>query len=323
MGRIRTIKPEFPQSESIGQLSREARLLFVQLWTIVDDAGRTRASSRMLASLLYPYDEDAGDLMEGWLIELAEKGMVNRYQAQEHSFLEICNWLKHQKIDHPSESRLPAFDESSRILASDTRSLAPDHGPVPGTSTVDQKPSRGKRGPRVKDPTKTELANARHAEFKAIIGEYWDSKNAGVQMPWDGREGKHLEMFLRAAPDITAAQFRGFLRNRFKSEVNHSERASQWIDWVASYAAGPIDRFGKTIHQEGTNGANQPSAAKQRVDNNRLAIAAALAKRGIHGPWDNPVPNGEAIPEPGHDGGAGGVHGRSGEVGPEILPPER
>ena len=66
-------------------------------------------------------------------------------------------------------------------------------------------------------------------------------------MPWDGREGKHLEMFLRAAPDITAEQFRGFLRSRFKSEVNHSERASQWIDWVTSYAAGPIDRFGKPM----------------------------------------------------------------------------
>lgn len=34
MARIRSIKPEFPQSESIGKLSRDARPLFVLLWTI-------------------------------------------------------------------------------------------------------------------------------------------------------------------------------------------------------------------------------------------------------------------------------------------------
>ena len=57
MGRIRTIKPEFPQSESVGRLSRDARLLFILLWTLVDDSGRTRGGYQLLASLLYPYDK--------------------------------------------------------------------------------------------------------------------------------------------------------------------------------------------------------------------------------------------------------------------------
>ena len=59
MARIRTIKPEFPQSESMGRVSRDARLCFVMLWTIADDSGRLRGNSRMLASLLFPYDDDA------------------------------------------------------------------------------------------------------------------------------------------------------------------------------------------------------------------------------------------------------------------------
>jgi hypothetical protein len=70
MPRIRTIKPEFPQSQSTGRVSRDARLLFILLWTIADDVGRTRAASRMLASLLFPYDDDAPALIEGWLAEL-------------------------------------------------------------------------------------------------------------------------------------------------------------------------------------------------------------------------------------------------------------
>ena len=114
MARIRTIKPEFPQSESVGRLSRDARLLFIQLWTLVDDSSRARASSRLLASLLYPYDDDAPSLIGGWMSELEDGGFIRLYRHEDTDYLDIPKWLKHQKIDHPSASRIPAFDESSR-----------------------------------------------------------------------------------------------------------------------------------------------------------------------------------------------------------------
>jgi hypothetical protein len=138
MARIRTIKPEFPQSESVGKLSREARLLFIQLWTLVDDSGRTRASSRMLASLLYPYDSDVPGLIDGWLSELDKSEMIHQYTVDGNSYLEICNWLKHQKIDKPSISRLPPFVEGSRIVHESSRMLATDL--VPSTSIYDLVP---------------------------------------------------------------------------------------------------------------------------------------------------------------------------------------
>src|SRR5690554_237465 len=114
MARIRTIKPEFPQSESMGRVSRDARLLFIMMWTIADDAGRLRAASRMLASLLFPFDDDAPSLIEGWLAELEDEGCIRRYVAGGTTYAEIVKWLEHQKIDRPSKSRLPAFDEGSR-----------------------------------------------------------------------------------------------------------------------------------------------------------------------------------------------------------------
>jgi len=138
VGRIRTIKPEFPESESVGRLSRDARLLFVLLWTFVDDSGRARASSRLLASRLYPYDEDAADLLDGWLDELQANGHVRLYEVDGNTYLDIPKWLKHQKIDRPSASRFPAFDEAStkprRTIAAHTLDL----GPVP--RTLDQGP---------------------------------------------------------------------------------------------------------------------------------------------------------------------------------------
>lgn len=121
MARIRTIKPEFPQSESMGHVCREARLCFIQLWTIADDSGRLRGNSRMLASLLYPYDDDAKDLMDSWLSELEREGCVDRYMAEGATYIQITEWTKHQKIDKPSPSKIPAptgeKPEDARILS--------------------------------------------------------------------------------------------------------------------------------------------------------------------------------------------------------------
>jgi len=114
VARIRTIKPEFPQSESMGRVSREARLLFVMLWPICDDHGRTRAASRMLASLLFPYDDDAPALIDGWLDELEREGCIERYESGGSTYLHIPKWLTHQKIDKPSN---PVHPEPPRGLA--------------------------------------------------------------------------------------------------------------------------------------------------------------------------------------------------------------
>ncbi len=125
MPRIRTIKPEFPQSETIGRLTREARLLFLQLFTLVDDAGRARAAPRMLASLLYPYDDDAAERIDGWLAELGRHGLVVCYAQGGARYLAITHWNEHQKIDRPTPSRLPPppgedAREASRGLATES-----------------------------------------------------------------------------------------------------------------------------------------------------------------------------------------------------------
>ena len=123
MGRIRSIKPEFPHSESMGKVSRDARLLFVLMWTIADDSGRLRGSSRMLASLLFPYDDDAPKHIDKWIDELAREGCIDRYHASAATYIQIRKWLEHQRIDKPTPSRIPAFDESSRGLQEDSRIL--------------------------------------------------------------------------------------------------------------------------------------------------------------------------------------------------------
>ena len=126
MGRIRSIKPEFPQSESMGRISRDARLCFVEMWTIADDEGRLRGSSRMLASLLFPYDDDAPKLIDTWLSELQAEDCIVRYEVGDAHYIQIVKWLEHQKIDRPSKSKIPQFDLSSRTIASPRESSCED-----------------------------------------------------------------------------------------------------------------------------------------------------------------------------------------------------
>jgi hypothetical protein len=129
MPRIRTIKPELPQSQTIGRLSRDARLLFIQLFTVADDAGRARAASRLLASLLYPYDDDAPGLIDTWLGELEHHKQIRRYEVDGSEYLEIVKWLEHQKIDRPSPSRLPEYREGSLPPRDHSRGSDADLGP--------------------------------------------------------------------------------------------------------------------------------------------------------------------------------------------------
>ena len=56
-------------------------------------------------------------------------------------------------------------------------------------------------------------------------------------------------MWLKESPNTSLEQFTAFLRNRFKSDVNHTERPSRWIRSVTGYAGGPLDRFSKPLTQ--------------------------------------------------------------------------
>jgi hypothetical protein len=185
MARIRSIKPELPQSESMGRVSRDARLLFILIWTLCDDEGRTRAASRMLASLLFPYDDDAPTLVDGWLAELARERCIVLYQHEGSSYLQVCKWLNHQKIDKPSRSKIPAFDESSRILANPREVSCEDQGsrikdqgeepPTEGASAPDDEThSLWRDGPKLLGQLSLPERSAR-----SNIGRWLKSRTAG------------------------------------------------------------------------------------------------------------------------------------------------
>ncbi len=120
MARARTIKPQFLRSRSMRAVSRMARLTFIQLWLVADDAGRLAASPRLLAHRLYLGDKEAIELLPGWLDELERQHCIERYTVDRLEYLRIVNWRRHQKISHPTPSRLPARPEN---ISKESRAL--------------------------------------------------------------------------------------------------------------------------------------------------------------------------------------------------------
>jgi hypothetical protein len=186
MARIRTIKPEFPQSESMGNVSRDARLTFVQLWTLADDEGRLRGNSRMLASLLFPYDDDAPALIDGWLKELEDEGCIVRYKVGAQSYLQLCNWLIHQKIDKPTKSKIPPFDESSREVANPREKSSEDQGPK----------DQGEEGKGKEQHVERRVASP-DGDVVATIFAYWQKVMTAPRAQLDDKRRKAIKAALK------------------------------------------------------------------------------------------------------------------------------
>jgi hypothetical protein len=205
----------------------------------------------------YPGDGDDlfRILIDVRFIDKLPDGRLLIHDWPEHSENSVHKYLK----DHGetfADGTLPYNRYKHRSPAGNTESQ-PSHDsvvtesclPLPLPLPLPLKPSRAKER---EGPTKTGLPKSRHAEFKTAISAYWKSKNPDDEMPWGPAEGKALRSWLSESPNTTLDQFKKYLRHRYKSDVNHLERPSIWIRNITSFAAGPLDRYGKPMNSAAT-----------------------------------------------------------------------
>lgn len=108
MARIRTIKPEYWGHPKTMRVSRDARLLFLGLLNESDDAGRQLGSAKRIAGAIFPHDADVdADVVARWLAELDGVGLIHQYCVDGVAYLCIPGFATHQKVSHPTPSRLP------------------------------------------------------------------------------------------------------------------------------------------------------------------------------------------------------------------------
>lgn len=223
MARIRSIKPEFPQLEWTGRVSRDSRLLFLLLHPICDDEGRTRGGSRMLASILCPYDSDAPSSIDAWLKELEREKAIVRYTIGVDHYLAITNWEEFQKVDHPTKSKLPPPPS----LARNARKLAR----VREASGLDQ----GSKDQGSKEPT-----------FDA----FWTvcAKKVGKGAATDAFE----KACTKVAPSVLIAAMARYGASRKNEDQKFTKHPTTWLNqecWSdETGAAGAATSPPKPIH---------------------------------------------------------------------------
>jgi hypothetical protein len=149
MARIRSIKPEFFTSLTIGDLPPLARLTFIGLWTYVDDDGRGVDDVRLIRSAIWPLDDRTFNDIEQDLVALEQAGVIIRYVGPCHppeslrnasggapeplrnpsggaperegrKYLAVTNWKEHQRISHPRATRYPEPNSGYRNGLDDT-----------------------------------------------------------------------------------------------------------------------------------------------------------------------------------------------------------
>lgn len=109
--RIRSIKPEFWRSDDIAALPLSARLLFIGLWSYVDDNGVGSDKLASIAADLFAPDL-AVDPTETFRRVSADttcletRGLIVRYRVEGKPLLYITNWSRHQLVKNPSKGNL-------------------------------------------------------------------------------------------------------------------------------------------------------------------------------------------------------------------------
>lgn len=155
--RIRSIKPEFWRSDDISCLSVEDRLLFIGLWSYVDDNGVGVNSLALIAADLFASDieRDAPETfarVSRGLQNLSEAKRIVMYSVQNKDYLYITNWTKHQRIDKPNKARYPVIDADGAVIRETVASVSRDTPETYAPGTEEQ----GNRGTEEQRNRRTE-----------------------------------------------------------------------------------------------------------------------------------------------------------------------
>ena len=111
MARKRMIDPSIWINEDFGSLSILAKLVFIGLFSIADDEGRGKASPAYIKAVLFPYNDDLRIAdVEKTLSEISSKMSVIFYSCDENMYYTLTSWNMWQKIDKPSQSKLPEYN---------------------------------------------------------------------------------------------------------------------------------------------------------------------------------------------------------------------
>lgn len=227
--RIRSIKPEFWRSPDVSRLNIEDRLLFIGMWSYVDDNGVGEDRVSMIAADLFADDverdpREAFARVSRGLANLSEGGQIIRYEVAGRKYLEVAQWSSHQRIDKPARSKLPRHSAEGAVLATPSRHSREAPAITLGTDQgIKGSRERGNEGTREPTPA----ARVTESDFEAAY-LHWPKK-AEKKKSYD-KFVRLIESGVRDLETLTADIIRFGDAYRAYSEKQYTPALVVWLN---------------------------------------------------------------------------------------------
>ena len=102
MPRARNIKPSLFENEKLGDADPLLTILFTGLWCLADREGRMEYRPKRIRAQIFPYRLDLD--INRLLTELERLGFTRVYTVDNFQYLEVLNFLKHQRPHHTEKA---------------------------------------------------------------------------------------------------------------------------------------------------------------------------------------------------------------------------
>jgi hypothetical protein len=141
------LSPEFFSSGPVSRLPVTAMLTFAGLWCYFDDYGRGEDDADLVKAAVWPRRKThTPKKVAADLDAIAAEELICRYEAARVRLMHSTTWDEHQKISHPTASKLPPCPKHEPELYDRFmgRSGAARNGSGPHEAPAEQQYSEGK-----------------------------------------------------------------------------------------------------------------------------------------------------------------------------------
>ena len=257
MARIRTIKPDFFTSEVVAGLPLRSRLTWIGLWTYCDDFGRCRANVKLVKAAVWALDEVSISDIEIDLNTLADRGLIFRYSVDGKDYIQVTNWKEHQRVSHPTESKIPdpptgsgpppgtgVEPEHSGLFPKDSGAARDMSGAVP--------PGSGKGSGREKERENTfALARGSTPSELDLFEDFWITYPRRIDKRAAERAWR-AALKRGARPDAVLLAARQFAQAKVGSDPKFIKHPATWLN------SGSYDNEPEKPHLRLASGDHRP-----------------------------------------------------------------
>ena len=219
MARKRMIDPNIWQSEDFSKLSTLAKLVFIGLFSLADDEGRGRSNPVYLKSNLFPYEEGIRSTdIDKTLSEISSNMSVIFYSCDGSSYYSLYNWNTWQKIDRPSESKIPEYNKETMELLFDEHSTSLRRAFAPNKNKNIKEDNKKEKG--FVPPTLDEIKNyVSSKDLKVNAEQFYNYFTEGKWIDSKGNKVKNWKQKL-----LTWNGYTGTTKETKKAYQNYDQR---------------------------------------------------------------------------------------------------